>query len=275
MSFKIGFTANAESDEQRMVEKASTKIGYSPVAKKSVVDVYFADRHFTCSYYNDMFDLKRGDFVYVEGKLEGLRGRVVEVNYNFKIKLSDYKRVISVADTCVSGEFHLAGSHFITTDENALNYAKASTWFKAPTTEDEDVVSGTDDKIFNLAHLGEMKIDPEKADRGHDYYMENRVAYIELNAGKGRAIVTGKKPYDVEFNYNHKTGDISGLVCNCFCSGACKHEFATMLQLRDIFAIIEKEYPSFNPDDYLAAIVKSTFFEYVIDTKTNGTFMVG
>lgn len=274
MSFKIGFTANTESDEQIMVEKASTKIGYSPVAKKSVVDVYFADRHFTCSYYNDMFDLKRGDFVYVEGKLEGLRGRVVEVNYNFKIKLSDYKRVISVADTNVVGEFHMAGSHFITADENALNYAKASTWFKAPTTEDEDVVSSTDDEAFNLAHIGEMKIDPEKADRGHDYYMENRVAYIELNAGKGRAIVTGKKPYDVEFNYNHKTGDISGLVCNCFCSGACKHEFATMLQLRDIFAIIEKEYPSFDPDDYLAAIVKSTFFEYVIDTKTNGTFTI-
>ena len=275
MSFKIGFTANTESDEQRMVEKASTKIGYSPVAKKSVVDVYFADRHFTCSYYNDMFDLKRGDFVYVEDKLEGLRGRVVEVNYNFKIKLSDYKRVIGVANTDVIGEFHLAGSHFITVDGGALPYDQVITWFKAPTIEDEDVVSGTDDEIFNLAHLGDMKIDPEKADRGHDYYMENRVAYIELNAGKGRAIVTGKKPYDVEFNYNHKTGDISGLVCNCFCSGACKHEFATMLQLRDISAIIEKEYPSFDPDDYLAAIVKSTFFEYVIDTKTNGTFMVG
>ena len=275
MSFKIGFTANTESDQQRKVDTITAQNIETPAAKKSVVDVYFADRHLTCSYYNDMFDLKRGDFVYVEGKLEGLRGRVVEVNYNFKIKLSDYKRVIGVADTDVIGEFHLAGSHFITVDGGALPYNQVITWFKAPTSEEEDVVSGTDDEIFNLAHLGDMKIDPEKADRGHDYYMENRVAYIELNAGKGRAIVTGKKTYDVEFNYNHKTGDISGLVCNCFCSGACKHEFATMLQLRDIFAIIEKEYPSFDPDDYLAAIVKSTFFEYVIDTKTKGTFTMG
>ena len=275
MSFKIGFTAQTEQDEHRMVEKTSTKNDYLPVAKKSVVDVYFADRHFTCSYYNDMFDLKRGDFVYVEGKLEGLRGRVVDVNYNFKIKLSDYKRVISVANTDVIGEFHLAGSHFITIDDYALTYSQASTWFKAPVNDDEEFVSGADDTVFNLTNLTGINIDSDVADRGHDYYMENRVVYIELNAGKGRAIVNGKKPYDVEFNYNHKTGDISGLVCNCFCTGACKHEFATMLQLRDIFAIIEKEYPSFNPDNYLAAIVKSMFFEYAIDTKTKGTFTMG
>ena len=53
----------------------------------------------TLSYYNDLFDLHRGDLVFVVGKLEGLRGIVVDVSYNFKIKLSDYKRVIAVADT--------------------------------------------------------------------------------------------------------------------------------------------------------------------------------
>lgn len=55
------------------------------------------------SYYNDAFDLKCGDIVFVEGKLEGLRGRVVDVAYNFKIKLSDYKKVVSVADTKCAG----------------------------------------------------------------------------------------------------------------------------------------------------------------------------
>ena len=47
------------------------------------------------AYYNDSFDLKVGDFVYVEGKLEGYRGQVTEVNYSFKIKPSDYKKVIA------------------------------------------------------------------------------------------------------------------------------------------------------------------------------------
>ena len=77
----------------------------------------------TLSYYNDLFDLKVGDIVFVEGKLEGLCGRVVDVTYNFKIKLSDYKRVISVADTEVRGEFFFAGSHFITFDPTVLPYA--------------------------------------------------------------------------------------------------------------------------------------------------------
>ncbi len=59
----------------------------------------------TLAYYNDRFDLHCGDLVYVDGKLEGKRGRVVDVNYNFRINLADYKRVIGVADTNVSGRF--------------------------------------------------------------------------------------------------------------------------------------------------------------------------
>ena len=126
MAFRIGFTAETESNEKRNIENIpAQKIAH--IIKKSVVDVFFPDRHLTCSYYNDMFDLKRGDIVYVEGKLEGKRGRVVDINYNFKIKLSDYKRVIGVADTDVIGEFHLAGSHFITIDEGALKYEQIAT----------------------------------------------------------------------------------------------------------------------------------------------------
>lgn len=60
------------------------------------------------------------DLVYVDGKLEGKRGRVVDVNYNFRINLADYKRVIGVADTNVSGQFTLAGSHVLTFDRAAL-----------------------------------------------------------------------------------------------------------------------------------------------------------
>ena len=275
MSFKIGFTAENENNENYILdkghdEKIQNALDKARNIKKSVVDVFFPDRHLTCSYYNDMFDLKRGDIVYVDGKLEGLRGRVVNVSYTFKIKLSDYKRVIGVADTNIVGEFHLAGSHFITTDSDALNYEQIITWFKAPTLEDEEFVSSSDDETFNLSDLSGMKIDKATADKGYEYYIENQVQYIELNNGKGRAIVTGTKPYEIEFNYNN--GDISGLVCSCYCTANCKHEFATMLQLKETLDLIEKEYPNINPNTYLAVVSKTTLFEFVIDNKQNGTF---
>lgn len=271
MSFKIGFVAEPEKNEPTYQNTTMQK-EFRTAAKKSVVDVYFPDRNITCSYYNDMFDLKRGDIVYVEGKLEGLRGHVTNVNYTFKIKLSDYKRVIGVADTDVIGEFHLAGSHFITTDSGALKFEQIITWFKAPS-EEEEFVSNEGEEVFNINLLGDMNINKSTADKGYEYFMENRVAYIELDHGKGRAIVVGSKPYEVEFNFAN--GDISGLVCNCYCTGACKHEFAVMLQLKETLDIIADNYKFVDTNDYLAIVNKVVFFKNAVDSKTKGNFIIG
>ena len=90
------------------------------------------------TYFNDLFDLKVGDRVYVDGKLEGQLGHVVDVSYNFKIKISDYKKVIAVVDTNVHGQFHMAGSHFVTFDPATIPAAQISMWFKAPAKEDDE-----------------------------------------------------------------------------------------------------------------------------------------
>ena len=133
MSLKIGFTAQKENEQATAVMPA---VGIQSAPRKSVVRVYFPERDMTCAYYNDAFDLHPGDTVYVEGKLEGLRGRVVEVSYSFKIKLTDYKRVISKADTEVHGEFFMGGSHFIAFDPFAIPFAKVrrTHTFPAPRT---------------------------------------------------------------------------------------------------------------------------------------------
>ena len=169
--FKIGFNGSAEEHRQAPEEAHSICPAVTP--RKSVVRVHFPARNMNLSYYNDAFDLKRGDIVFVEGKLESLRGRVVDVAYNFKIKLSDYKRVISVADTNVQGEFFFAGSRFVTFDRSTLPYEKVITWFKAPAKEDEMFVSGNDESGFLLRDLGAMSISRATADRGHDYYTES------------------------------------------------------------------------------------------------------
>lgn len=270
MAYKIGFVK--ETDKEREDNLQPKVMQKEIVARKSVVQVYFADRNQSYSYYNDQFHLKQGDLVYVEGKLEGLRGRVTEVNYTFKIKVSDYKRVIAVADTDVRGEFYMAGSHFVTFDRSTLPKEKILTWFRAPVQE-EEFISGWDDTCFSLDRLADMKVDERIAERGHEYYFKNQVRYLCMDHGRGYAIVEGSEAYEVEFQY--KNHEISHLVCSCFCSFNCKHEFATMLQLRETLAFIHEHYEEdFQHTDYFAAVAKSTLFQTAIDGKKEGKFTI-
>ena len=272
MAFKIGFMAENHGSKPETITNKAQEVQVTP--RKSVVRVYFSDREMTLSYYNDQFDLRRGDIVYVDGKLEGLRGRVLEVNYNFKIKVSDYKKVIAVADTDVKGEFFMAGSHFVTFDRETLPGSKVVTWYKAPIKDEGEFVSGSDDTTFCLDNLGDMRMEPVVVDRGYEYYNESRVRYISVDGARGYAIVEGNKAYEVEFEYHN--GEISNLVCSCFCSYNCKHEFAVMLQLRETLAIISKRYEDkYNQTDYFAAINKRTLMALAIENKDEGSFTCG
>lgn len=268
MTFKIGFAT--ETDRVQPAEAAYTA-PQTAAARRSVVQVHFPARGMTLAYYNDRFDLHRGDLVYVDGKLEGLRGRVTEVNYNFKIKLSDYKRVIAVVDTEVKGRFFMAGSHFVTFERAVLPAEQVTSWFRAPAKPEDEIVSGSDDAFFDLEHLLQMNVSAAVAERGRDYYMESRVQYLCVDHGRGYALVEGSKVYEVEFCYCE--GKISGLTCSCFCGDACKHEFAAMLQLRETLELIGEHYAQeYEHTGYFAAIHKGTLFSFAIDGKETGAF---
>lgn len=268
MAFKIGFTAE-RSDRKPEAPVVVEQRSIAP--RKSVVQVAFPGRGASLAYYNDLFDLRVGDIVYVDGKLEGQRGRVVDITYNFKIKVSDYKRVIGLADTEVHGQFFNAGSHFITFDRATLPQSQIVTWYKAPAREDDEYVSGSDDSSFRLDDLKGMNVSAAIAERGHDYYMENKVRYLCLDGSKGYAIVEGSEPYEVEFEY--RNGEVSDLICSCFCSYNCKHEFATMLQLRETLEMIEKHYAAqYEETGYFAVVNKGTLFSFAIDGKETGSF---
>lgn len=272
MSFKIGFTVEGNKEEK--LEEAKETLAYAEVKpRKSIVQVYFEERNMKLAYYNDQFDLKCGDLVYVEGKLEGIRGRVVDVLYNFKIKLSAYKRVIAVVDTNVKGQFFMAGSHFVTFGRETLPKKQVIAWYKAPTEDEEEYITGDSDESFKLDNLQDMKISPVIAERGHDYYMDNKVRYICVDGTKGYAIVEGTEPYDVEFEYLN--GEIRGLSCSCYCGFNCKHEFAAMLQLNETLEHINQYYfENYKQSRYFAAINKGTLFAFAIDGKENGSFIL-
>lgn len=258
----IGFYAKDVVEEILTRRENQEKVVITP--KKSVVQVHFDEIRRSYAYYNDMFDLKVGDFVYVDGKLEGKRGRVTEVNYSFRIKLSDYKRVISVVDMTVKGELFLAGSHFISFDRSTIPYKKIRGWF-APPENDEEYVAGSDEKAFPIYDLEKMGVYEVVAEKGHEAYMDNRVLYVELDKGMGRAIVQGSKYYSVEFGFDGV--NVSNLTCSCFQAGCCKHQFAVMLQLKEALDIIKESYED-EYDDYFATIVKDEILSLTARRKT-------
>ncbi|MBQ9974290.1 MAG: hypothetical protein IJP02_04950 [Oscillospiraceae bacterium] len=272
MKFKIGFTSDSYGKPQE--DGTHPTVPAAVIPRKSVVQVMFPGCGSSLAYYNDRFDLKAGDLVYVDGKLEGRRGRVTEVNYNFKIKRSDYKQVIALIDTSVKGQFHFAGSHFVTFDRHVIPFQKVVQWFKAPSREEDVFISGSDDTSFMLNDLKGMKVSSAIAERGHDYYMENKVVYISIDGTHGHAIVEGSEAYEVEFEY--RNGEISHLTCSCFCSGSCKHEFAAMLQLRETLDAIQADFAEqYRQSGYFAAMFKSTLLCFAVTDKDSGSLTLG
>ena len=268
MKYKIGFHGY---EEEKKEDLQPLEIGENkPV--KSIVQVRFPSQGRSFAYYNDRFDLLVGDIVFVEGKLEGVQGVVTEVSRSFKIKLSDYKRVISVADTTVKGELFFGGSHLIAFDKSVISYEKVRGWFLPPES-DEEVAVGYDDEGFFLDELGDFEIKPEIAKRGFDYYNHNKVVYISVDGTTGRAIVEGSRFYEVSFDYGN--GGIRNITCDCFCSYHCKHEFAALLQLRETLKIIEDLYDDeYSQGDYFAAVSKSALMNYAVDRKEKGSIVL-
>ena len=268
MNFSISGFGRPRADNQEAIP-VQRNSGILP--RKSVVQVQFPCFGHSLAYYNDQFDLHPGDRVYVDGKLEGEIGVVTSVAYNFKIKLSDYKRVIAVVDTCVHGQFYIAGAYCVAFDPQTLPAAQATLWFRAPSGEEEIYESGNDDTAFRLDDLQEMGAASTIAERGHNYYMENRVRYLCLDGTKGYAVVEGTRAYTVEFEYQN--GTVRNLLCDCYCSYPCKHEVAAMLQLRETLGRIKKQYAKeYATSGFFAAVAKGTLFDFAIAGKEEGSF---
>ena len=104
-------------------------------------------------------------------------------------------------------------------------------------------------------------------------YPYRRCIHISIDGTKGYAIVEGSELYEVEFEY--KGGEISRMICSCFCSYNCKHEFAALLQLKETLEMIEKHYAAqYDETGYFAAVNKGTLFAFAIDGKEAGSFTI-
>lgn len=276
MCAKIGFEVYKRPKYIPEGAKDESEYTYTPPKiirpRKALAEIYFPGEYRTYTYYNEQFNLSVGDTVFVDGEYEGIPGEVAKLSYTFKIKASDYKKVIFVADTDVYGEFCQAGSHIMSLKRYAMPYEKVIGWFKPPVNEDEEIIISTEEygEKFTLDELDEMKIDPCKAERGRNYYVDNKVVFIEVKDCVGRAIVLGTKPYEISFKIVGR--EVSDIMCDCYCTGNCKHAFAVMLQLKDTLKISAENYDDEFDFDYLSIMSKSTFFDHVLSNKTFGRF---
>lgn len=241
--------------------------------KKSLVRVYFPSRNLNLPYYNDRFDLQKGDTVYVSGKLDGMPGVVTEVIYCFKIRLSDYERVTALVDTRVKGEFYNIGSDFITFDPSALPYKKVLSWLKPPEKERAEYACGSESRSFVLDRLSELHLSEDEADKAKFCFEDGRVRYLCVRGVFGRALVVGSKVYEVEFRL--KDGIVTNLFCSCYETDYCGHSAAAMLKLRQALACIEESFPDeYHKSGCFCVTDKNTLLKFSLGAKTNGKIVL-
>lgn len=272
---KIGFDLFISEKEDGGAERSSNEISVpateAPV--RSVVRVYFPKRGFACSYYNDSFNLAEGDLVFVEGKLEGLIGTVEEVSRSFKIKISDYKRVIAKADTSICGELFFGENTLFAFEKEVIPYEKVRSWLLPPAADESEFAFGTDDVFCPVKMLNALNASPDVIGDGLVCFGSGKVAYLCLEGTKAKALVLGTSVYEVEFDF--KNGEVGNFCCSCWSSGICKHDVAAVTALDRALEAIGKEYSEmYDKSGYFAVIDKSLFESRVIAPKRRGSIVI-
>lgn len=233
---KIGFSVN--TDEKKVEMKTLIPaIEEEPVL--SVVNVRFQSGK-EYPYLNTKFNLKVGDFVYVDGKLYGQLGKVTSVTTKFKVSLKYYKEVISKLDTNFHGKFKKFNS-FMISKNCTLDFAQMDEWFIAPEIleegeEPEEFILGEGYEC-SISKFFECKgIDLADVDEAIDILSEGCVKAVSIIDGCGHAILKNHKVRRVDFMI--EDGMIKNIYCDCISPDFCKHAIAVCLLIKDL---VEKE----------------------------------
>lgn len=201
-------------------------------AVRSLAAVRFDGKDRTLTYYNDRFDLKEGDRVFVSGKLEGKPGIVESVTTRFRIRLSDYERIISLAQTPVHGTYSHKGSMMLSCDPSALSPEDYRKWILPPkdNADDPEEILFGDGYEIDLKAPGDAEgFDPDVMDRALGYLREDRIGYVSVRGGTGKAYVRGSRWYEVDFTL--RNGILKEAYCDCPFPGLCKHLLAVTVLL--------------------------------------------
>lgn len=215
-------------DDTKQVENnpARTVSVGNPV--RSLVSINFERMNHALTYYNDQFDLKPGDRVFVTGKLEGEIGIVESVTTKFRIKLADYQKVISLAQTPIHGTYSPKGNVMRSYDPDALSPDEFRKWILPPVMTDDDsqeeILYGDGYEIPLEDPRTADGVDPAVFDRAIDLCRSGKVGYISVRNGEGKAFVRGTRWYEIDFTLRNNM--LREAYCECPYAGLCKHLLA-------------------------------------------------
>lgn len=220
-------------DDMEKTEAVIPRAEEPKTAVMSLVRVRFEDAAHELTYFNDRFDLKPGDRVFVSGKRAGEAGIVNAVSTKFRIKASDYERVIALAQTSIHGTYKPVADKMISYGADALSPEKFRSWVMPPEkpTEDEDgeIVYGDGYEIPLNDPRSAEDVDKAVFGRALNYCGSGRIGYIAVKDGVGRAYVEGERWYELEFCVHGNA--IAEAYCGCPYPGLCKHLLAVAVTL--------------------------------------------
>ena len=229
---------------KEVLEQLEKEENENKVAKR-LVEVEF-DSGKPLSYFSDIEEIAVGDLVTVEGKLEDEIGVVKTVKKSFKKPKFEMKWIEKILDRDVTGNYFKIGDDVVSTD-SALTAEKFITMF-AELKYEENQAIGEDEIELNVETFEEDELfDNELVKlRGKELFKADRVPFISLQDGVGKAIVRGSDWYEIDFRC--KRGRITYIACDCPYFGECKHEVAFLYKLRDFWKkFVEKS----NADNFV------------------------
>ena len=207
-------------------------------AVRSLVSVKFPDRALPLTYYNDRFDLREGDTVYVSGALEGKPGTVVKVTTRFKITRSRYEKIVGRGRFELRGEYSPAANMMVNRECSSADTDELRAALIAPLAEDDEVICG-EGYILPLDCFEDSDdVEDRILERAANYCNEGRVRAMTFYNGVCTAFVEGTEWYEVSFRVRGN-GSVEDIYCTCPYPGLCKHSLAALIILRTLMSLLE------------------------------------
>lgn len=231
-----------------------------------LVKVYFPhiDRHY--SYINDRFEnIKVGDTVFVDGKLENKLGKVTEIARSFKFEPEKMRRIISVCDSDIKGSLFFLNKHVLSFEKSALSFNKMLSFYK-PITDKVKTITVKNDNSNNIALKDYLKSDcAPPLPTAFDYEITN-VVLLELDGIYAKAIVDDDYLHELEFEF--KNDKIYNFSCDCYNSFNCEHKYATIRMLEFALKTINEKFANeHNKTNYFCLADKNRFMTDILKHK--------